>query len=100
MALSLTISTLDTLVNAISSLVIVEGKKFFQDHQEYTETVIQELSEQIRESSISYVVTTEKDMVKLPESFLFEFEVYVIKIEVVFKNELIIRDIILPLLLN
>ena len=32
MALSLTISTLDTLVNAISSLVIVEGKKFFINH--------------------------------------------------------------------
>ena len=90
-----------SFINSAEELFLkVEGKKFFQDHQEYTETVIQELSEQIRESSISYVVTTEKDMVKLPESFLFEFEVYVIKIEVVFKNELIIRDIILPLLLN
>jgi tetraacyldisaccharide 4'-kinase len=78
----------------------VEGRKFFQDHQEYTEAVIQKLSEQIRESSISHVVTTEKDMVKLPESFLEEFEVYVIKVDVIFENELIIKDIILPLLLN
>ena len=78
----------------------VEGRKFFQDHQEYTEAVIQKLSEQIRARSISYVVTTEKDMVKLPESFLEEFEVYVIKVDVVFENDLIIKDIIQPLLLN
>ena len=78
--------------------LIVEGRKFFQDHQEYTEAIIQKLSEQIRASSISHVLTTEKDMVKLPESFFEEFEVYVIKIEVVFENELIIKNIIQPLL--
>ena len=78
----------------------VEGRKFFHDHQEYTEAVIQELSEQIKASSISHIVTTEKDMVKLPESFFSEFEVYIIKIEVVFENELIIKDIIQPLLFN
>jgi Na+/proline symporter len=33
MALSLTISTVDTLVNAISSLVVVEGKYFFVDYR-------------------------------------------------------------------
>jgi tetraacyldisaccharide 4'-kinase len=78
----------------------IKGRKFFQDHQNYTEAVIQKLSEQIRVSCISHVVTTEKDMVKLPESFLEEFEVYIIKIDVVFENELIIKDIIQPLLLN
>ena len=46
-------------------------------------------SEQIRTSSSQSVVTTEKDLVKLPDSFLEEFEVYVIKIDVVFKNELV-----------
>ena len=33
MALSLTISTIDTLVNAISSLIIVDGKYFFVDYE-------------------------------------------------------------------
>ena len=78
----------------------VEGRKFFQDHQEYTKEVIQELSGQIRANNTSYVVTTEKDMVKLPDSFFSEFEVYVIKIEIVFEDELIFKDIIQPLLLN
>ena len=78
----------------------MKGSRFFNDHQDYTDLVILELSEQIRSNSISHVVTTEKDMVKLPNSFLSEFEVYIIKIDVVFENELIIKDIIQPILLN
>ena len=31
LAVSLTVSTIDTLVNAISSLVVVDGKKFYRD---------------------------------------------------------------------
>ena len=91
----------NSFINTAEELSLkVEGRKFFQDHQEYTEAVIQKLSEQIRAISISHVVTTEKDMVKLPESFLEEFEVYIIKVDVVFENELIIKDIIQPILLN
>jgi tetraacyldisaccharide 4'-kinase len=91
----------NSFINTAEKLSLkVEDRKFFQDHQEYTESVIQKLSEQIRVSSIIHVVTTEKDMVKLPESFLEEFEVYVIKVDVVFENELIIKDIIQPILLN
>ena len=91
----------NSFINTVEqSSLKVKGRKFFQDHQEYTEAVIQKLSEQIRAISISHVVTTEKDMVKLPESFLEEFEVYIIKVDVVFENELIIKDIIQPILLN
>ena len=76
----------------------IEGKKLFGDHQDYNKTVIKQLSEQIRTSSNGCVITTEKDLVKLPDSFLMEFEVYVIKIDVVFENESIIYEIIQPLL--
>ena len=31
LAVSLTVSTIDTLVNAISSLVVVDGKNFYDD---------------------------------------------------------------------
>ena len=90
-----------SFINSASELYLkLEGSRFFQDHQEYTETLIQELSEQIRTSKISHVVTTEKDMVKLPENFLMEFEVYVIKIDILFENELTIQNIIQPILLN
>ena len=85
--------TLELLLNVV-------GRRFFQDHHDYTDTVIKELSKQIRTNNIIHVVTTEKDMVKLPESFLAEFEVYVIKIDVVFEDELRIQDLIQPLLQN
>ena len=91
----------NSFINLFEELSLkVEGRRFFQDHQKYTETVIKELSDQIKASSLSHVVTTEKDMVKLPKSFLNEFEVYVIKIEIVFENEAVLQEIIQPILLN
>ena len=64
----------------------IKDSCFFNDHQEYTESILQGLSEQIRANSINHVVTTEKDMVKLPNSFLSEFEIYVIRISIEFEN--------------
>ena len=91
----------NSFINSAKELSLkIKGRNFFQDHQEYTEAVIKELSEQIKVCNINQVVTTEKDMVKLPESFLTEFEVYVIKIDVIFKNESAFQAIIKPILLN
>ena len=64
----------------------IKDSCFFNDHQEYTDSILQGLSEQIRANNINHVVTTEKDMVKLPNSFLSEFEIYVIRISIEFKN--------------
>ena len=90
----------DSFINYAMKLGLkIEDRKWFRDHQDYNKTVIKQLSEQIRKSSSRYVVTTEKDLKKLPDSFLAEFKVYVIKINVVFENESIIKDII-QLLLN
>ena len=72
----------------------IKGSKFFNDHQDYTESVIKELTEEIRVNAICNVVTTEKDIVKLPNSFLSEFEIYVIKINMKFqKNSDLINQI-------
>ena len=91
----------NSFINSAKELSLkIKGRIFFQDHQEYTEAVIKELSDQIKACSINQVVTTEKDMVKLPKSFLVEFEVYVIKIDVIFENESAIHDLIQPILLN
>jgi len=78
----------------------IKGSRFFKDHQDYTDSVIVELSEQIRLNGISHVVTTEKDMVKLPDSFLSEFIIYIIKISIKFKNDVEIQNLIKPLSLN
>ena len=87
--------------NSISELSLkVKGRRFFKDHQDYTDSVVKELSKQITANSINHIVTTEKDFVKLPERFLAEFEVYIIKIDIVFENELVLQNIMQPLLLN
>jgi len=87
--------------NSISELSLkVKGRRFFKDHQDYTDSVVKELSKQITANSINHIVTTEKDFVKLPERFLAEFEVYIIKIDIVFENELVLQNIMQSLLLN
>ena len=78
----------------------IKGSRFYKDHQNYTESVIQKLTKQISLNNIKQVVTTEKDMVKLPESFLSEFETYIIKINIEFENRTDINNLIQPILLN
>jgi tetraacyldisaccharide-1-P 4'-kinase len=76
------------------------GKRILSDHQEYTESVITELSAQIKSSNCAAIITTEKDLVKLSESFLDEFETFVIKIEMEFEIEGAVLDMIQPVLLK
>ena len=91
----------DSFFKSIKQLDIkLGGKRIFSDHQEYTESVITELSAQIKSSNCTAIITTEKDLVKLPESFLDEFETFVIKIEVKFEIEKAVLDMIQPVLLN
>ena len=74
------------------------GKRIFSDHQEYTESVITELSAQIKSSNCTAIITTEKDLVKLPDSFLDEFDTFMIKIEMEFETEGAVLDMIQPVL--
>ena len=61
--------------------------QFFKDHQDYNASVIKKLSDEISLNKITSVVTTEKDVVKLPTSFLSEFDIYIIKINFKFGND-------------
>ena len=78
----------------------IGGKRIFRDHQKYNPRVLQNLSGQIQSSHCRVVVTTEKDMVKIPMIFMTKFIFYIIKIDVVFKNDLEILDKIKPDLSN
>ena len=44
------------------------------------------------------MVTTEKDMVKIPESFMKKIIFYVIKIDMVFENDSVVCDLVKPIL--
>ena len=72
------------------------SKRFFKDHENYYPRVLQDLSLQIQSNNCRAVVTTEKDMVKIPESFMQEFIFYVIKIDIVFENDSDVMDLIKP----
>jgi tetraacyldisaccharide 4'-kinase len=91
----------DSFFKSIKQLDIKSGgKRFFPDHQEYTKSVITELSAQIKSSNCTAIITTEKDLVKLPDSFLDEFDTFVIKIEMEFEIEGAVLDMIQPVLLK
>jgi len=91
----------DSFFKSIKQLDLkLGGKQIFSDHQEYTESVITELSAQIKSSNYTAIITTEKDLIKLPESFLDEFETFVIKIEMEFEIEGAVLDMIQPVLLK
>lgn len=79
-------------------LTIID-KRIFHDHKQYTKTILEKLSVQIKNSNCEIVITTEKDMVKLPRSFIEEFEFYIIKINIVFNDETVLMKIIEPALL-
>ena len=91
----------DSFFKSIKQLDLkLGGKRIFSDHQEYIESVITELSAQIKSSNCTAIITTEKDLVKLPESFLDKFETFVIKIEVEFETAKAVLDMIQPVLLK
>ena len=91
----------DSFFKSIKKLDIKSGgKRIFPDHQEYTKSVITELSAQIKSSNCTAIITTEKDLVKLPDSFLDEFDTFVIKIEMEFEIEGAVLDMIQPVLLK
>ena len=68
------------------------GKRIFQDHQKYNPKVLQDLSIQIERSNCKTVITTEKDMVKIPDTFINKFIFYVINIDVIFENDSVVME--------
>ncbi len=57
------------------------GVRFFRDHQVYSEQVLHKLKKEIRTAGCGAILTTEKDLVKLPGDFLESFEVFAIRID-------------------
>ena len=66
--------------------ITIGGKRIFRDHQRYSNLLVTELSSHIRSSNCTAIITTEKDIVKLPNNFLTEFKIYVLQIETEFQN--------------
>ena len=91
----------DSFIKSLTQLKLkLGGKRIFRDHQEYTDAVVKELSAQIKSSNCKAVITTEKDLVKLPDNFLEEFEIFIVKIEMEFENERVVLDVVRTILRN
>ena len=59
----------------------IQNKSFFKDHQTYDKKTLDYLYNQITNNKCDSVLTTEKDIVKIPDHFIKKFNFYVIKIE-------------------
>ena len=60
----------------------IKGKKSFRDHYNYNEVILKKLSNMIEDLKIKKIITTEKDIVKISETFINNFEIYIIRISV------------------
>ena len=76
----------------------IKEKKYFKDHQDYTDFLINDLINKIKKLKLNKVIITEKDLVKLPQFFIETFDIYVIKISMNIKDELIMKNKINALL--
>ena len=54
----------------------------FRDHQRYSEKIIRFLLETMKKYNCDAILTTEKDLVKLPKDFLEKHTIFIIKIEI------------------
>lgn len=72
-------------------------KKFhiFNDHEKYRLHTIKALEDKITNSTCKAVITTEKDLVKLPDSFLEKFHIFALRVNHVLNNERVYLDDIL-----
>tara|TARA_B100000945_G_scaffold321576_1_gene337148 strand:+ start:3255 stop:4283 length:1029 start_codon:yes stop_codon:yes gene_type:complete len=59
----------------------IQNKSFFKDHQVYDKKTLDYLYNQITKNKCESVLTTEKDLVKIPDFFIKQFNFYIIKIE-------------------
>jgi len=91
----------DSFIHILKEMGLnVIGKRIFQDHQKYTSKILQNLSVQIQSINCRAVVTTEKDIIKIPEIFLNKFIFYVVKITIVLKDDSIMINNIKPIFPN
>ena len=78
--------------------IIIKGKKHYRDHQNYSDRIIRNLLEKIKKLKLNTIITTEKDLVKLPKFFINTFQIYVLQLSIIIKDKSIINKEIKKLL--
>ncbi|MAJ43143.1 MAG: tetraacyldisaccharide 4'-kinase [Candidatus Marinimicrobia bacterium] len=67
--------------------ISLSGLKVFKDHEPYSKKNIKQLSKEISNKKTKNVITTEKDIVKLPEFFLKNHHIFTIRINHIFEDK-------------
>jgi len=57
--------------------------RFFMDHQQYDQTILNQINSAMKQHDLESIVTTEKDLVKLPDDFLKNKNVYILSIDTI-----------------
>ena len=70
----------------------IKEKKYYKDHQDYSDILMKDLMNKIKKLKLNKVIITEKDLVKIPQFFIDAFDIYVIKISMNIKDELIMQN--------
>jgi len=70
-------------LNSLKLLKVqVVDSLIFKDHVDYDKKVLQKLYSRINKLKIDAILTTEKDLVKLPESFVKDNEIYILNMNI------------------
>jgi len=67
--------------------ISIAGFHPLRDHENYNDTTISKLEDKINQQNTSAVITTEKDLVKLPDSFLQKFHIFALRVVHALNNE-------------
>ena len=70
-----------------SEHIEIKWKTIFEDHHDYSAQSMKQLKGAINESGANYIITTEKDLVKLSTDFLTQYEIYVVTVSIVFEDD-------------
>ena len=70
-----------------SENIDIKGHSIFQDHYGYSNQSVKELEKLIKQSDANSIITTEKDLVKLSADFIKQYKVYVVMVNIIFKDD-------------
>jgi tetraacyldisaccharide 4'-kinase len=77
----------------------VLSKHIFIDHHSYKQSDIDQVIKDAKSFGVEFIVTTEKDAVKL-KPFSFELPIYVVEIKVEFEDEIRLKSVLLRVVTN
>ena len=78
----------DFFINTLKSLnITLSSYLILKDHVKYTSSVINRIMLRVNKLGIKTLITTEKDVVKLPDKFLSSYNIYILSMKMSFSDE-------------